>query len=208
MDRTCAWGKVGDVMRLKWFLAALAIALYCGAEVRANATSYNPITWTVSGTFDDSTTFSGTFSLNSDGYLTDVTSITTNPGTLTGQTYVTADVGAGGVIPSSPPINGFTLTLYVPVSDPTSAETLQLVFLNSLETPGSDPIVGGFGGPSYECYAFTCPGTDGVDTRFVASATAISSTPLPATLPLMATALGLCCMIARVRRRVKRQALA
>jgi len=80
--------------------------------------------------------------------------------------------------------------------------TLQITFANALLTSASpDPIVGGGGGPSFECLSWTCPGpaTDqvGANTRYFTSgfATTISTslsseTPLPAALPLFATGLG------------------
>jgi hypothetical protein len=162
-------------------LALLAGAIsFCGATHPAQATPYNPITWTVTGDFDDGTTFSGTFSLNGYGYLTAPTSIMTNPGLLPAETYTASDPVS--IVPSSPPADGFYITIYG--SDPVSADTLELVFSNSLETPGTDSLIGGVNGPSYECLAFTCGGTDGVNTRYVTSGSAIS-TPLPAAWSLM-----------------------
>jgi len=206
-------------MNLKMILPALAISVCCGIAAPANATPYNPITWSVTGTFDDSTTFSGSFSLNVDGYFTTPFSITTSNGDLTGAIYDISGIGAGGAIPGSgPPYFGFNAVLY-PSTGQNPVETLQLVFQNSLETPGVDPIIGGIivdglvTGPSFECYAFSCPGADtgtgGPDTRFVFSGAAttpnLSGTPIPTALPLTATALGLGYLITRKRRPVVHQ---
>jgi hypothetical protein len=167
----------------------------CGAIHPAQATPYNPITWSVTGDFDDGTTFSGTFSLNGYGYLTAPTSIMTNSGLLPAETYTASDPVS--IVPGSPPANGFYITIYG--SDPVSADTLELVFSNSLETPGMDPLIGGVNGPSYECLAFTCGGTDGVNTRYVTLGSAIS-TPLPAAWSLMLLGLAALGFVAYRRR--------
>ena len=135
-------------------LLAASITSLCGATHPANATPYNPITWTVTGDFDDGTTFSGTFSLNGYGYLTAPTSVMTNTGLLPAETYTNTD--PSGIVPGAPPADGFFVTIYG--SNPVSADTLELVFSNSLETPGTDPLIGGVNGPSYQCLAFTCGG--------------------------------------------------
>ena len=176
-------------------LLAASITSLCGTTYSATATPYNPITWTVTGNFDDGTTFSGTFSLNGYGYLTAPTSVMTNTGLLPAETYTNTD--PSGIVPGTPPADGFYVTIYG--SNPPSADTLELVFSNSLEAPGTDPLIGGVNGPSYECLAFTCGGLDGVNTRYVTLGSAVS-TPVPAAWSLML--LGLAGVgFAAVRRR-------
>ena len=87
-------------------LLAASITSLCGTTYPANATPYNPITWTVTGDFDDGTTFSGTFSLNGYGYLTAPTSIMTNTGFLPAETYTNTDPAASFLVVRLP--TGFT----------------------------------------------------------------------------------------------------
>jgi PEP-CTERM motif-containing protein len=69
------------------------------------------------------------------------------------------------------------------------APAINLVFEFSLLIPNADnPIVGGIGGPSYECAGFSCNIAD--ERNVDANAGFASATPLPAALPLFASGLG------------------
>jgi hypothetical protein len=169
--------------------AACAVAttiagVCCGISSPASAVPYNPITWDVSGTFDDGGTFSGAFTLNVYGYLASGSITTTLGTTLPGTTYNVVAVPHGGIIPGTPPADG--IDLYVGYG-----EILQIVFTKSLETLGTDLIVVGLNGPSFECYSFSCPpgGADGVTTRYIATGSAVA-TPLPSTWTMMLAGLG------------------
>ena len=156
-----------------------AIAGFCCANAPASANTYNPITWDVSGTFDDGGTFSGSFSLNVYGYLTQADITTTGGSTLPGTTYNISTIGTySNIILTTPPADGIDLLVGY-------NQVLQIVFQNSLEIPGTDSIVVGVGGPSFECNSISCPpgGTDGVDTRYIASG--VATTPLPSTWTML-----------------------
>src|ERR1700733_11226385 len=166
---------------------SLGIALVAAVLAFAPPAFATPVTqvWDVTGTFDDGGTLSGYFTWTSDGYLSSATGsldLTTSTGTtLVGTTY--------SLPPSFPdggaPTNGFVITngYY---------QVLSLQFEYPL-TPGStspDPIV--VGANSYECYSYGCPpgGADGVDTRYFTVGSAVTATPVPAALPLFASAIG------------------
>jgi hypothetical protein len=107
----------------------------------------------------DSTFLNGTFSLNTYGYVAGPPfgapySLTTTLGALPGNAY------ASGQIPG-PNINNPTDTVvmfqeYVPVSSPNTVDVLQLTFAGTLGV-GNNTLLGGIGGPSWECVGFSCP---------------------------------------------------
>jgi hypothetical protein len=178
-------GRGKSVMNLRWILGACAIGACLGFGAPANASPlpYNPITWLVTGTFDDGGTLSGSFSFDGYGYLQSA-DITTTPGvTLPGQTYIWPVGSFANIIPGSPPPDG--IDLFVGYN-----QVLQLVFNNSLETPGIDPL--NVTDVSFECVSFSCPpgGTDFVNTRYFTAGVATSpltalATPLPSTWTML-----------------------
>jgi hypothetical protein len=186
-------------MSFKSIFAASALAMMVGVSAPANA-----LTWTVSGTFEDSGTASGFFGwtvydvLDSSGGSLNI--VTTSGGLLPGTTYSVP----GSFPDGSAPTNGFVITNGY-------FEILSIQFLNPLTVPGIDPIV--IGASSFECFSFSCPpgGPDagpGANTRyFTAGEAVVTATPVPAALPLFAGGLGLVGMLAR-RRKQKNAAVA
>lgn len=131
---------------------------------------------------DDGGTLNGTFSINVYGYLGDWNLTTSSGSTLSGFGYTP-------VINSN--INNPTDTV-VDFYTPNYVDVLQLTFANSLTVPGINPIIGGIGGPSYECVLWSCPlfGGDAGPLRFITSSElerpfAISAVPELATWVLM-----------------------
>lgn len=134
------------------------------------------IVWTVDGSFIGGGTFSGAFTLNVYGFLENNYSITTTAGGgFSGFTYNASD---------SYYSNG---NFYVDFQ-PNYIQDLHLAFLDSLLVPGNNPIVGGPGGPSYECvgsyFCYVPDMTHGGAIRYVGSGVA-SAVPEPATWAMM-----------------------
>jgi hypothetical protein len=156
------------------FFGAFLVAL-CGSTLASRA----DVVWTLTGTFEDGATVSGTFTWTVDNYLSSANgslSLVTTPGYLSGASYALPGSFPNGGVPANTfdITNGYFQNLYV-------------TFLNPLTTPSSvDPIVFGF-----ECYAWSCPGPDtyptaGGDTRyFVSGYASAAATPLPATWSMM-----------------------
>jgi hypothetical protein len=143
--------------------------------------------WTIHNvSFDDGGAIAnGTFTIDQFGFFTNGSiSITTTAGsTLPGFTYPDPSV-------ASEVLNGGMTTLFFTSALPAFGGGLQLTFLNPLTTPGIDPVVGGAGGPSWECIGFSCPaGT----TRYVelqsGSFGFVSAAPLPSTWLMLGSAL-------------------
>jgi hypothetical protein len=164
-------------MRFRFVLAitVLAAGLFCSQRNAAADT----ITWTLSPNIplSDGGTLNGSFTLDVYGYLNG------NSWDLT--------TTAGSLLP------GLTYTPYINASDPNNltvqffgpnyTSELNLVFEYSLLIPSADnPIIGGIGGPSFECSGFTCDPIRYVD----ADSGFASATPLPAALPLFAAGLS------------------
>jgi hypothetical protein len=158
-------------MKLRVFLAIAGLA---AASVVAGATaSKADVTYITTGTFDDSSSLSGQITVNVYGYV-DLASLqlTTLSGAISGYVYTatTADPdGCGanciGYGRTSPPYFG----------------GLQLTFANPLGSPGSDPIIGGGGGPSWENLSYTIGGPP---VRFLVSGVA-TAVPEPATWAML-----------------------
>lgn len=171
----------------------VAVGIICADSTVANALPAGEIEFSFVGTLDDGTTASGFFTMTTYGYLSSdaPSSITTTPGTLPGQTYV---------IPGSYPTGGAPVSYGIGLS-PDYFTTLQLVFASPLDgSTNPDLLVGGFGGPSWECGTWSsCPGTDNVDTRFFVSGSATvelvgggdsgGRVPEPASIVLLASGL-------------------
>ena len=140
------------------------------------------ITWVLSPNIQlsDGGTLNGYFTLNSYGYLNGNSFELTTAG---GSTHFNQDYKS--TINASDP-NTLTVEFFAP--NPAYSSSLTLVFKYSLLTPSLDnPIVGGAGGPSYECEGFSCNGND---IRYVESGYAFDPTPIPAALPLFVSGLG------------------
>jgi hypothetical protein len=149
--------------------AALAIAgVACGAS-----SSKADVTYIVTGTFDDTTALTGSFTVDVYGYVELASlNLTTVPGTITGYSYTasTADPdGCGtdciGYGRTTPPYFG----------------GLQLTFEHPLGSPGPDPIVVGEGGPSWENLSYAIAGPP---IRYIATGVA-TPVPEPATWAML-----------------------
>jgi hypothetical protein len=133
------------------------------------------VVWTVSGTFDDNTTLTGTFTTNVYGFLENNYSLTTQTDTpkgFVGFTYTSSNSYFS---------NG---TFYVDFQ-PGYQQDLHLAFLDGLSVPNlNNPIVGASGdpatGPSYECQgSFSCFDLLGGTVRFIG--VGFASSPVPGT---------------------------
>jgi len=148
------------------FAAAMMLLLNTATTAKAD------VVWTVSGTFDDGTTLTGSFTTNVYGFLEDNYSLTTqSEGAFTGFTYNSSDSYFS---------NG---TFYVDFQ-PGYEQDLHLVFADSLSVPNlNNPLVGG--GPSYECQgSFSCYIPAGGPIRYIDAGFA-SAVPEPATWAMM-----------------------
>jgi hypothetical protein len=128
------------------------------------------------------------------GYLSAPTQVDTTAGTLLGgHTYTLA--APSNIVPGSPP--AFGVDFYSSTYD----LNLHLVFQNSLEGGGSNPLILA---NSYECASFSCPGPDtgsaGANTRYFISGEAVAAVPEPGTLGLIIAALGVFGAMATHRR--------
>jgi hypothetical protein len=164
------------------------VMLFGACLVPASAAT---ITWTLSSNvpLSDGGTLNGYFGIyDNSGFVNgNPFDLTTAGGTTNYSQHYTATINA-----SDP--NSVTVQFFAP--NPAYSSTLQLTFLYSLLVPvANNPLVGGIGGPSYECEGWSCTEAD---TRFVtdgfASAFGLANgpatTPLPAALPLFASGLG------------------
>ncbi len=179
-------------------MATTIFGVCCGISSPASA-----LVWTLTGTFDDEGTVSGSFSWTVYNYLDSTGGsllITTTPGeTLSGTTYSIPPSNPSGGSPPGP--NGFIITNNYD-------QVLSIEFQNPLTTPGVDPIV--VGAYSYECFSYGCPpgGTDFFDTRYFTGGYAVAATPLPAALPLFAGGLGAVGLLGWRRKRKNGAAIA
>ncbi len=175
-------------MNARSVFAASAVAAMTLAGAASNA---NAITWTlVNVPLDDGGTLSGTFSITSYGYQAGYDLTTTTGSKLPGAVY---DSALGSYAANvSPPDK--SIIFFPEVGGAGQyAGALQLTFLDSLINPGVDPIVGGTGGPSWECavsYSCVFGPTDIYNNgpiRYVEEGRAsfASATPLPATWTFM-----------------------
>jgi hypothetical protein len=180
-------------------------AVTAAAVTFATAANALPLTWYFSGIFDDGGKISGQFTIEVYGYLGAPTSLTTTDGSvLAGMTY-SRPPNPTSIIPNTPPAYG------VAFYSPNYNRALQLMFLNSLEVPGINPLDLTHSA-SFECFAWSCPGpglpNDNANTRFFVSglastnAEALAETPLPAALPLFASGVALLGFFGRRRKKL------
>lgn len=155
--------KRGELMKLGTLAAILALAV---AGLGAGTSSSKAdVTYIVSGTFDNSTTLSGEFTVDVYGYVELYSlSLTTLDGTITGYAYTGATADPDGC--------GANCVGYGRTSPPYLGG-LQLTFMNPLGSSAPDPIVGGEGGPSWENLSYTIGGPP---IRYLANGVA---TPVP-----------------------------
>jgi hypothetical protein len=153
-----------------------------GFATSASATVYNLTNVRLS----DGTTVSGSFTTTPSGYVSSDPSgfnVTTLTGALSGYNYTPS------INPSYTP-GGTSITF----NRAAYFGFLTLTFLNPLTGSGSDPIIGGIGGPSYECDTWSCPSPSS-DVRYVITsrdfpAPAIVAVPEPATWAMMLLGFG------------------
>ena len=164
-------------MNMKAILATTALmSLFACAASEAKADTI----WTLNNVeLSDNTYLNGSFAINVYGYF-DKWNLTTTTGTLNGYTYTP-------VINAS--INNPTDTV-VTFYAGTYEGYLTLEFQNSLSiAAATNSIIGGSGGPSYECYGWGCPNSGPI--RYVdAGQSATLATPLPAAVWLVGSALA------------------
>ena len=158
----------------KSFAAGAALAAVMGAALMAAPSAANAdVTWVVNGSFIGGGDVTGYFDINVYGFL-DGYNLTTTAGALPGFDYTPAD---------SYYSNG---TFYVD-AQPGYAQDLHLQFADNLSVPvANNPIVGGDGGPSFECVdSFSCFIPSGGETRYIGEGFAAGAVPEPATWAMM-----------------------
>jgi hypothetical protein len=158
-------------MRLRTFPAIFALAAV--GVVAGPPASKADVTYIVSGTFDDSTTLSGKFTVNVYGYV-ELSSLdlTTSNGTISSYVYTGATADPDGC--------GTNCVGYGRTSPPYFGGP-QLTFTNPLGSPGPDPIIVGEGGPSWENLSYS---VGGPPIRFLATGIA-TPVPEPATWAML-----------------------
>ena len=140
--------------------------------------------------FSDSTFLNGTFSLNVYGNIAGppfgaAYSLTTTSGILPGNTYASGQIPSAGI--NNPTDTVVTFQEYLPLGSPTTDYVLQLTFAGTLGQ-GNNTLLGGVGGPSWECIGFSCPASDQI--RYVLDAEVnvvgtASAVPEPSTWAMM-----------------------
>lgn len=175
-------------MNLKRAMAVAVLSL--GSTIFASPAANADVIWTVTGNFNDGGTVNGTFDINVYGYLEGYNLVTTAGTIDPGFDYTPADSYFS---------NG---TFYVD-AQPSYEADLHLTFLGNLSVAVADnPIIGGLGGPSWECIdLYSCYIPEYGDTRYIANGFASAPVPEPITLSLFGT--GLVGAIAMRRRKKK-----
>ncbi len=130
--------------------------------------------WMVNATFNDDTTLTGTFVVNTYGYLVAANLQTDTNGVFTAFDYTTKDSFVA---------TGVTSPYFIDFQ-PGYQSDLHVVFADALTVGTADnPIV--TGGASYECQgSFSCFDLGGGNTRFIESGSAVA-VPEPAAWALM-----------------------
>lgn len=176
--------KLAMTKRL-WAAAACAAALMgAAAPSVANA----DVNWTVTGTFDDGGALSGSFDINVYGYLN-------------GYDLKTTAGSSEGGFEYTPSNSYFSNGAFYVDAQPGYQSDLHLTFLGDLSVASANnPLVGGAGGPSYECVgSYSCYLPAYGTTRYIAEGFARASTdgqgggsatPEPATWAMMLLGFG------------------
>lgn len=179
------------------FAASVVVAAALSTTSIAQAL---PLTWNVTGVFDDGGTVTGQFTIDVYGYYDEPTALITGGSLIGPFTYSLALPQQ--IIPPTPP--AFGVVFYSEYSD----RALQIMFLNSLEIGSANNPIDLSASASFECLSYTCPGPGTPDadanTRFFVSgfaSVAQAATPLPAALPMFATGLAGLGWLARRRRK-------
>jgi hypothetical protein len=122
---------------------AVALVLLAGGVTAAKA----DVVWTLTDVpLDDGTLLNGNFSVNVYGFL-ESWNIATQPGTLTGASYLpvinSVDV-TSTTVGFLPPGNAYEGILFLTFQDPLTVAS------------SHNAIIGGYLGPSYECFGYSC----------------------------------------------------
>jgi hypothetical protein len=138
----------------------------------------------------DHTFLNGTFSLDTTGYVAGppfgaAYGLTTTAGTLPGNNYASGQIPSASI--NNPTNTVVTFQEYLPVSGPSTVDTLQLTFASTLGL-GNNTLLGGLNGLSWECVGFSCP-TDG-PIRYVLDADvnvvgSVAAVPEPGTWAML-----------------------
>jgi hypothetical protein len=138
--------------------------------------------WRVNGVFDDGTTLTGTFDIDTYGYLGPSALTTQAQGTFPGFTYTLGDSSAGNTATAIDFERGYTGDLH-------------LVFASNLSSGGTNPIVSG-----YECVgSYSCYNASGGTIRNLVSG--VATVPEPAGWVLLVTGFALAGGTLRAQRR-------
>lgn len=171
-------------------LGAIVTGLLCGSLLAAPASANTIATFALTALFTDDATGSGTFSLDMTARTIESVSIKTTTGFFVqGASYpgFAVDTYQSGSMTqlafytsatASPPLSGQQLRLSLPFTDPAD-----LVSLPTFEVYGDESF-----------YFFLCGGLCGdrglIGKLRTLSVVTTTPTPIPAALPLLATALG------------------
>lgn len=170
--------SLSRLMRLsRGVVAVIAAVVAAGTLAAMPSAAKADVTWLVSGTFSSGGTVSGSFNINTYGYLSGYDLLTT-----AGDGFSSFDYTEQNSYFS----NG---TFYVD-AQPEYQGDLHLEFVGDLSVPvANNPIV--IGGPSYECQgSFSCyVPTDGA-IRYITGGFASAAVPEPAIWAMMLVGFG------------------
>jgi PEP-CTERM motif len=171
--------------------AVSAVLMVVSAASAANA----DVIWAATGSFNDGGTLSGTFDINQYGFLDGYNLVTTSGSIDPGFTYTPADSFFS---------NG---TFYIDAQPGYEAD-LHLTFTDNLSIGNaSNPIIGGLGGPSWECDgSYSCFVPAGGQIRYLTSGSASDPVRVPEPLTLSLFGTGLAGAAAMRRRKKAKQA--
>ena len=179
------------LMRLsRGAVMAIAAVVAAGSLAAMPSTAKADVAWFVTGTFSDGGTVTGTFNINTYGYLAGYDLQTTRGDGFASFEYTELNSYFS---------NG---TFYID-AQPGYQGDLHLEFIDDLGVAiANNPIIGGDPGPSYECQgSFSCyVPTDGA-IRYITSGYATAAVPEPAAWAMMLVGFGGLGAALRSRRR-------